>query len=126
MPGPLNTIVTGRANGDIPLAMVARRLLATKLKRRNCASPTGHGGFGRPLSFGLAGKGKYYNWGEARIFISQGFESICFVIGQEVLQIKTKCVKENARKRIYVGQNFNLKINNFVYFNFDFSDTYNI
>lgn len=42
--------------------------------------------------------------------------------GQKVLQITTKHIKENARKKIYVGQNFILKISNFVLFNFDISD----
>lgn len=104
MSGTLNTTITGRANGDLSIAFVA----GTKPKCQKYNSLIGYGDFCRPLSFVLPREDKYYNLGEARIFISQGFRYNHFTTNQKVLQIKTECIKENTRKK-NVGQNFKLK-----------------
>lgn len=70
-----------------------------KAKSHEYSSLIAYGDFFRPLSFVLAREDKCYNLGEARMFISQGFRYIHFMTDQKVLQIKTKCIKENTRKK---------------------------
>ena len=105
--------------------IVACRLPTTELKFHNLSSLVAYVGFGRPPSFVLARKDKHKNW-EARILLSQGFQCIHIMIAQKVLQIKTKYLKENARKKKLCWWKFNIKISNFVLFSFDFSDIYYI
>jgi len=61
MSGSLNTVITGRVNGDTSMDIVACRLPTTELKFHNLSSLVAYVGFGRPPSFVLARKDKHKN-----------------------------------------------------------------